>query len=499
MTLTIGIIGGGQLGRMMVEAGHRLGYKMIILDNSQATAGKIADLHLIDDIQNISSASKQELNNKCDVITYEVEHVDVSLPNTFPTTEVMQLLQDKYTQKQYLQNYVPVVPGYTDPTNIFGKVIVKKRKGSYDGKGNFEHATDHKVSNEFYYEPYIDFEFELAVMVVRQFDNSIISYPVVYTEQRNSMCHSVILTPLHLDIKEKAKEIAEKAIAGLPEGAIGIFGVEMFYTKDHQILINEIAPRPHNSGHYTQATCNIDQFEAHLRAITNQPINIETHVQYAAMINIIGQETLEETMEPFTSSNYYWYNKEFRKGRKLGHCNILANSYSELYNKITPYTNFFKFKPVDVYIIMGSKTDMEIMQKAANLLDDFDVSYVINIVSAHRTPHRMYNFATTASSYGTKIIIAGAGGAAHLPGMVAALTTLPVIGVPIPSTVLHGQDSLLSIVQMPKGIPVATVAIGGAENAALLACRMLAMNDSKLTQKLMAYSERQAELAVSTL
>lgn len=152
-----------------------------------------------------------------------------------------------------------------------------------------------------------------------------------------------------------------------------------------------------------------------------------------------------------------------------------------------------------VGIIMGSKSDLTTMQEAAKVLEDFGVSYEIKIVSAHRTPQLMVEYATTAKSRGLEIIIAGAGGAAHLPGMTASLTTLPVIGVPVESRTLKGIDSLLSIVQMPAGVPVATMAIGNAKNAALMAIRILAIKDEVLANKLEEYTDKVAEEVKNTV
>ncbi|NNE57685.1 MAG: 5-(carboxyamino)imidazole ribonucleotide mutase [Hellea sp.] len=139
-----------------------------------------------------------------------------------------------------------------------------------------------------------------------------------------------------------------------------------------------------------------------------------------------------------------------------------------------------------VAIIMGSQSDWPTMQNAANILDELGIGYEAKIVSAHRTPKRMFDFAQTAKETGFKVIIAGAGGAAHLPGMVAALTTLPVLGVPVSSKALSGKDSLLSIVQMPGGVPVGTLAIGdsGAKNAALLAASILALSNKTIDNAL---------------
>lgn len=144
-------------------------------------------------------------------------------------------------------------------------------------------------------------------------------------------------------------------------------------------------------------------------------------------------------------------------------------------------------------IIMGSLSDWPTMKRAADVLDELKVAYEAKVVSAHRTPDRLYDYAKTAKQRGLKVIIAGAGGAAHLPGMTASMTTLPVLGVPVPTKALSGQDSLLSIVQMPAGIPVGTLAIGdaGATNAGLLAAQILALDDADLAQRLDALRARQ--------
>lgn len=145
-------------------------------------------------------------------------------------------------------------------------------------------------------------------------------------------------------------------------------------------------------------------------------------------------------------------------------------------------------KPV-IGIVMGSDSDLSVMQKAAKTLEDFGVPYEMTIISAHRTPDQMITYARSAKERGLKVLIAGAGWAAALPGMVAALTTLPVIGVPLHSKYFGGQDALYSIVMTPPGVPVATVAIDGAVNAALLAMKILAVQDEALSEKLAAYSD----------
>ena len=147
-----------------------------------------------------------------------------------------------------------------------------------------------------------------------------------------------------------------------------------------------------------------------------------------------------------------------------------------------------------VSIIMGSTSDMPVMSKAAEVLDQLNITYEVTVVSAHRTPHRMVEFATEAEGRGVKVIVAGAGGAAHLPGMVSSLTHLPVIGVPIKSrNSIDGWDSVLSILQMPGGIPVATVALDGAKNAGILAAEILALSDSEIRMNLIDMRRKQTE------
>lgn len=151
-----------------------------------------------------------------------------------------------------------------------------------------------------------------------------------------------------------------------------------------------------------------------------------------------------------------------------------------------------------VGVIMGSTSDYEVMVEACKILDEFEIDYEKDVVSAHRTPDKMYEYAHTAKDRGIKVIIAGAGGSAHLPGMTAAMTSLPVIGVPVKTKALSGVDSLYSIVQMPGGIPVATVAINGAKNAGLLAISILALSDESISDKLVQYRKNMTNNALES-
>ncbi|MCP5143077.1 MAG: 5-(carboxyamino)imidazole ribonucleotide mutase [Chromatiales bacterium] len=152
--------------------------------------------------------------------------------------------------------------------------------------------------------------------------------------------------------------------------------------------------------------------------------------------------------------------------------------------------------PPVIGIIMGSDSDLPVMQAAADLLTEFDIPFEMTIVSAHRTPQRLYDYSKSAAGRGLKVIIAGAGGAAHLPGMVAAITALPVIGVPVKSSTLSGNDSLLSIVQMPPGVPVATVAINGAKNAGILAAQILGTSDLSIRERVQRFKDEMEQMVL---
>jgi phosphoribosylaminoimidazole carboxylase len=271
-------------------------------------------------------------------------------------------------------------------------------------------------------------------------------------------------------------------------------------------ILYAVYHRPHNSGHYTIEACEISQFEMHLRAVLGLPCPApRMRAPCALMLNVLGRETMDATKSVLhralsvPGAQVHWYAKlENRPGRKMAHITITADSVAQLRERaellgVPESLHKLPAPGPRVGIIMGSDSDLAVMRVAAEVLEEFSVPFELTIVSAHRTPARMYAYAQSAAERGLQVIIAGAGGAAHLPGMVAALTSLPVIGVPVQTSSLGGQDSLLSIVQMPRGVPVATVAIGGAANAGLLAVRMLAAQDKALLSKMDAYLLKQED------
>ncbi|CAM9365244.1 unnamed protein product, partial [Laminaria digitata] len=339
--------------------------------------------------------------------------------------------------------------------------------------------------------------------VIRSNDGEVRTYPVVETVQLDNVCHTT-LTPARISPEEAV--LAEKAARGAVESlwGAGVFGVELFLMKDGSVLLNEIAPRPHNSGHYTYEACECDQFENHVRAVLGLPLGgTSLRVGASMMLNVLGDPggSMEATTAvlakalPVPGAAVHWYGKaEARAGRKMAHVTFCADGMEELVNKVAPFGllqeetaggaggtlasgtgdgDKGKGPTPLVGVIMGSDSDLPTMKAAADILEQFGVPHEVTIVSAHRTPEKMTAYAKGAVSRGIRVIIAGAGGAAHLPGMVAAMTPLPVIGVPVKTSTLSGVDSLHSIVQMPRGVPVATVGIGNATNAGLLAVRIL--------------------------
>ncbi|KAL0136905.1 phosphoribosylaminoimidazole carboxylase [Mucor lusitanicus] len=529
----VGILGGGQLGRMMVEAASRLNLSVTILD-----APVDAPAKQIESTQNhiqgaFNDAAKiTELASQVDVLTVEIEHVNADVlaqieqegrVRVCPSAFTVKTIQDKYNQKKYLESHGIPVAEYREIKDAdavkqvakeFGyPLMLKSKTMAYDGKGNYvvkseadvEKAVAALSKTPLYAEKWAPFVKELAVMVVRRANGEIRSYPVVETIHKNSICHLVI-APAQIDgsVAVKAQKIAENAIKSFP-GA-GIFGVEMFVMADGEILLNEIAPRPHNSGHYTIEACETSQYENHMRAILDLPLgSTAMKVPASIMVNILGENSdMEACYKPCQAALlaegatiHLYGKKESRAGRKMGHITLVGESMMQVQKNLKPILDEIEpgverpltLRPL-VGMIMGSDSDLPVMKVGAQILKDFGIPFELSIVSAHRTPLRMVEYAKSAAQRGLMAIIAGAGGAAHLPGMVAAMTPLPVIGVPVKGSSLDGVDSLYSIVQMPRGIPVATVAVNNSSQCCSACYSYLGCFHSRHSKQMAAYMEK---------
>ena len=586
--LTVGVLGGGQLGRMLVEAAHRMNIKLSVLDAPNAPAKQINALAEHIDGSFAKAADVLELSKKCDILTVEIEHVDTKVLEEIsveepekvqPSWRTIRTIQDKYRQKQHLiQRGIPTaesVPFGTTSSQGLKEIadhlgypfMLKSRTEAYDGRGNFpvrsvseiESAIAALKDRPLYVERWADFRMELAVMVVKtsaaasilSWETSTEAFPVVETIHEDSIC-KLTYTPAR-DVSKavilQAQELARKAVSTF-EGR-GVFGVEMFLQPNATLLINEIAPRPHNSGHYTIEACQMSQYEAHLRAILPDLCDTITPgstslltptTTNAIMLNILGGPTPTSHLLAFRAAltipgaKIHLYGKgSGRPGRKMGHITLVAPTMEEAENKIQSLINIvdairahrsdpptttshdsilstarrlstsrsFPHKPKPLIgITMGSDSDLPTLTPGLSLLDSLNIPYEVTITSAHRTPDLMLSYARTASARGLRVLIAAAGGAAHLPGMLASSTPLPVIGVPVKGSSLDGLDSLLSIVQMPKGVPVATVGVGNAVNAVLLAVRVLGVGDERVregVESYMAERGREVELKAGRL
>ncbi|KAK9292380.1 hypothetical protein L1049_020347 [Liquidambar formosana] len=528
----VGVLGGGQLGRMLCQAASKMAIKVMILDPLEnCPASALAHYHMVGSFDD--SATVQEFAKRCGVLTIEIEHVDVGTLEKLeqqgidcqPKASTIRIIQDKYFQKVHFSKHSIPLPEFMQiddlesakrAGDLFGyPIMIKSKRLAYDGRGNAVAKSEEELSSAvnalggydrgLYVEKWAPFVKELAVIVARGRDNSILCYPVVETIHKENICHIVKApTDVPWKIRKLATDVAYKAVSSL-EGA-GVFAVELFWTRDGQILLNEVAPRPHNSGHQTIESCFTSQFEQHLRAVVGLPLGDPSMKTPAAiMYNLLGEDEGERGFDlahqligralGIPGATVHWYDKpEMRKQRKMGHITIVGPSMGIVEARLA---SMLKEQSLDcqsdvtprVGIIMGSDSDLPVMKDAARILSQFGVPHEVRIVSAHRTPESMFSYALSARERGIQIIVAGAGGAAHLPGMVAALTPLPVIGVPVRASALDGLDSLLSIVQMPRGVPVATVAINNATNAGLLAVRMLGIGDADLQARMIQYQE----------
>lgn len=353
MEKSVGVLGGGQLGRMLVEAANLLGLRVNFLDAPNSSAKQVSNHegHIDGSFKDREAIKK--LAAKSDVLTIEIEHVDTHIleeisatSDVQPSWRTIRTIQDKYRQKEHLASHgvalaqsVALEEASVAELEKARKALglpfmLKSRKEAYDGRGNFpvkskddfKTALDALGGNKaLYAEKWANFRMELAVMVVKTQDQ-VLSFPTVETIHENSICKLVYAPARGVSAatNKKAQDLARKAVACF-EGK-GVFGVEMFLLEDENLLINEIAPRPHNSGHYTIEGCPVSQYEAHLRAILDLPLNQEDLElrEPAIMLNILGGDApdshlkvaKEALRQPRTKIHLYGKGQA-RKGRKM--------------------------------------------------------------------------------------------------------------------------------------------------------------------------------------
>ncbi|RMZ90112.1 hypothetical protein DV736_g2664, partial [Chaetothyriales sp. CBS 134916] len=577
---------------MLVEAASRLNVQVAVLDREGAPAKQInlvgSDKHVTGSFA--KAADVEALAAKSDVLTYEIEHVDTEILEKLsaqqqyvkgtsnwnriqPSWKTVRTIQDKFAQKQHLARFsiattrsiaVEESRGAEAVREIAEQLqyplMLKSRTQAYDGRGNFPIRSGEEIEaglkalagRPLYAEEWANFRMELAVMVIKTtqpaaaadadkeddgwWRSSTLAYPAVETVHEDSVCKLVYAPARRVGAAklEEAQDLARRAVASF--AGTGVFGVEMFVLADGKLVVNEIAPRPHNSGHYTIEACRMSQFEAQVRAVlpdlatTIAAGSTEMVVAAAMMVNILGGAQADSHLLvakkalSIPGAKVHLYGKgPGRPGRKMGHITVVGSSMSECERKMHPLIQLVdavraeRNKPAataesilaaadarmqrdpgpalapTVAVVMGSDTDLATLKPGLQFLEDMEIRFQVTITSAHRTPQFMLDFGKAAAGRGIKAIIAAAGGAAHLPGMIASVTAVPVIGCPVKASSLDGLDSLLSIVQMPRGVPVATVSIGNSTNAALLAARIVGTSEARVQAWVERHLQRMEE------
>jgi 5-(carboxyamino)imidazole ribonucleotide synthase len=360
----IGIVGGGQLGRMLGFAAKKMGFHVTVIDATpNSPAGQVVDEQILADVKDEKAI--RELAKKSDYVTFEVELANADILNELseqgvevhPSAKTLTIIKDKFTQKKFLREaHLPVadfveVETKQDIENAAKKfkypIILKARFDAYDGRGNALIKTAKEIEagmkklggRKLYVEKFVPFTNELAVMVARNTKGEIKTYPVVETIHKNNICHLVLApAPVDSKLQKKAQNLAKKVMQHL-KGA-GVFGIEMFLTSKGQLIINEIAPRVHNSGHYTMEACVTPQFEQHIRAVTGMPLGSTNMIVPAAvMINILGERQgsaevkgLYEVLQMPNVAVHIYGKAETKLERKMGHITVIGDDLNKVRN-----------------------------------------------------------------------------------------------------------------------------------------------------------------------
>jgi 5-(carboxyamino)imidazole ribonucleotide synthase len=361
--IKVGIIGGGQLGKMLLQEAKKLDlYVCVLAPSKDSPAGRIADELIIGNLYDGDKIS--ELVKKCNVTTYEIEHINTEILcrlekegyKIYPSPKILRTINNKYIQKQFLRkNNLPTLEfeKNSDLETIaskFGFPFVQKAcTGGYDGRGVKIIKTDKDFENalkcDSFAEKYVEFEKELAVIVSRGIDGEVQVFPVVEMmfNYNKNIC-DMIICPGRIEkyLAEEAQKLAIKCVELLD--GVGVFAIEMFLTKDNKLLINEIAPRVHNSGHHTIESCITSQFQQHIRAICNLPLGATDVIIPSVMVNILGEEGknghpfykgLNDIMKISGVNVHIYGKKTVRPFRKMGHITVVDKSIAKAFSKAT--------------------------------------------------------------------------------------------------------------------------------------------------------------------
>lgn len=357
---TIGIIGGGQLGRMMALSAKEMGYKIAVVDPTpNSPCGQIADFEITAEYSDLNAIG--QLAELSDVITYEFENIDVEaleyiekhsyLPQG---SELLKLTRNRLTEKTAIQNLgIQVAPfrlvenetEFLEAISIIGlPAVLKTTTGGYDGKGQvviksesaFEEALSLIAKQQCILEGWVPFEKELSIIVARNLNGEVNTFPIAENVHINQILHtSSVPANISQSVKTTVDQYAEKIASSFH--LVGVLAIELFVTNDEQVFVNELAPRPHNTGHYSMNAGETSQFDQHVRAICNLPLGSTELLKPVVMVNILGEhvEEILNVMKQDGSLKVHLYGKEeSKKGRKMGHINIMAASTEEAMKKV---------------------------------------------------------------------------------------------------------------------------------------------------------------------
>ncbi len=533
----LAVVGGGQLARMMAQAAVALGVPIRLLaEGPEVSAAQVVRDPVVGDYRDLDTL--RAVAADCTAVTFDHEHVPTEHLRVLtaeghpcrPGPGALVHAQDKAVMRARLAGLG--VPGprhrlvgsaaeVLDAAPSLGglPLVLKTTRGGYDGKGvwvvrstddcapAFETAAATGVA--ILAEENVDFVRELSALVARAPSGQVAAYPVVESVQLHGVCSEVTAPAPGLDpeLAVEAQRIAMRVAAELD--VTGILAVELFETRDGRVLVNELAMRPHNTGHWSIDGAVTSQFENHLRAVLDLPLGapdarvpVDGDGEHPGGRERVAVGGPVRRLPARAGPRPPAAGAPVRQGGPAGPQGRARDGLRRGPGR-RPRTGPARSRVVPgrprqrervrnmsapvVGIVMGSDSDWPTMKAAGEALEEFGVPFEADVVSAHRMPEEMLAYGRDAAGRGLRVIVAGAGGAAHLPGMLAAVTPLPVIGVPVALRHLDGLDSLLSIVQMPAGVPVATVAVGNARNAGLLAVRILAAGDEDLRARMVDF------------
>lgn len=382
MTKILGIIGGGQLGMMLTEAAKKMNEHIsdvIVLDPTKnCPASKVGARQIVGDFKDKNAIV--ELSLQSDIITYEIESGDSEVLESMnsgmtinPAPSTLRIIQDKYLQKKFLRKNGLPVPDFVEINSFedakekiksFGyPVMLKARRDAYDGRGNFRienpeevtHAYEQFSGRPMMLEKVVDFQMEVSIIAARNTNGQIATYPIVENiHEENILKLTIAPARVNKKISEEAENIAKKTMEVFH--GTGVFGIEMFVTKDDQVLINEIAPRVHNSGHHTLQSSSTSQFEQHLRAILGLELGNTDLLHHTVMCNILGPQGFQGKYKPLTieqNNGVYlkmYQKEEVKPQRKMGHFNVVdvkdTKDTNMLLKKVEEIKSLIKFSPV---------------------------------------------------------------------------------------------------------------------------------------------------------